>query len=417
MIRTIEQATNILQSYIPQPGMMHHNYKLERMRRLMELLGNPQNDYSIIHVAGTSGKTSTSYFIRELLQSAGKRTGLTVSPHIESITERIQVDGQPVSDEKFIHYLNQLLAIIENSDVEPTYFELLMALAYMVFREEGVEYAVIETGLGGLLDATNVVTREDKVCVITDIGLDHTDVLGHTVQEIALQKAGIIQPGNTLILQHQDDEIEQTILQEALKRGAVATHIVSAIINDTYELPQFQRRNWAVATAAYEYVARRDSLVSLENLDVRRAMEQQPPGRMEQFTVGDKTIILDGAHNPQKLHALVGSLQEKGLTSLSVIVSFVDSKRDLLRDSLEQLAPVTQQLIVTDFSILRDVGRTASPTEAIIATARQLDFPSVSRIDDPHKALRHLLEADNPVILVTGSLYLVAQLRPGDTNK
>lgn len=121
------------------------------MRQLMELLGNPQDSYAVIHVAGTSGKTSTAYFIRGLLQTAGKKTGLTVSPHIRSITERIQIDGRPISDELFVSYLNQLLEKVENSPLTPTYFELLVALAYLVFREEKVDYAVIETGLGGLL--------------------------------------------------------------------------------------------------------------------------------------------------------------------------------------------------------------------------------------------------------------------------
>lgn len=410
MITTIDQATELLKSYIPKPGLMHHNYKLERMQHLMDMLDNPQNSYPVIHIAGTSGKTSTSYFIRALLQAAGQKTGLTVSPHIQSITERIQIDGQPISDEKFVMYLNQLLAKLEDRDIEPTYFELLMALAYLVFREEGVNYAVIETGLGGLLDATNVVTRPDKVCVITDIGLDHTDVLGHTVQEIALQKAGIIQPGNVLILQHQDAEIEHIIEQEAQKRGAATIQIVPEA-GDTAQLPLFQRRNWAAAETAYTHVAVRDSLVPFNELATQDAMQQQPPGRMEQFMVQGKTIILDGAHNPQKLHALVASLQEKDRTSLGVLVSFVDSKKDLLSDSLHELLPVTNELVVTDFSVLRDVGKTASLTDTITATARELNFPAVVQINNPREALQYLLQSSNSTILVTGSLYLIAQLR------
>ena len=228
MIRTIGEALATLHTYIPAPGMMAKNYTLDRMQQLMALLGHPQDSYKSIHIAGTSGKTSTAYFVSGLLQTAGAKVGLTVSPHIQSITERIQINGEPIADDLFVHYLNMLLAKLEDSAITPTYFELLVALAFLVFREEDVDYAVIETGLGGLLDGTNVITRQDKVCVITDIGLDHTDVLGATVEEIALQKAGIVQPGTTLILQHQAETIEQTITDEAYRRGAEEVVIAPA---------------------------------------------------------------------------------------------------------------------------------------------------------------------------------------------
>lgn len=410
MITTLDEALEVLRSYIPKPGLMHHNYKLERMGQLMDLLDNPQNAYKVVHVAGTSGKTSTSYFIRGLLQTAGQKTGLTVSPHIQSITERIQINGDPISDEKFIAYLNQLLEKISHSDIHPTYFELLMALAYMVFRDEKVDYAVIETGLGGLLDATNVITRSDKLCVITDIGLDHTEVLGQTVQEIALQKSGIVQPGNTLVLQHQDALVEQVIINEAKVRGSGDVLLVPSVAHSDH-LPVFQRRNWAAAAAAYDVIAMRDGLPAMQQLDTHEAMLHQPPGRMELFQVHGKTVILDGAHNPQKLHALVESLQEKNYSSLSVLVSFVSSKHDLLDDSLRELRPIVDDIVVTDFTVMRDVGKSASLSGDIVAAAHRVGYSSVTEISDPRVALGHLLASSAPVVLVTGSLYLVAQIR------
>lgn len=410
MIQTISQAMEVLQSYIPAPGRMHRNYKLERMNKLMELLGNPQNDYKAVHIAGTSGKTSTAYFIQGLLQAAGQKTGLTVSPHIQSITERIQIDGEPIADDKFIGYLNEVLEKLKTSDLQPTYFELLMALAYMTFREENVDYAVIETGLGGLLDATNVVTRPDKLCVIADIGLDHTDVLGKTVREIALQKAGIVQPGNVLILQHQARDIEQIIAEHAVSRGAAGVKIAGDPEAGSLGLPLFQQRNWTLAAMAYNQLAERDRLPRSTELEGHELMAHQPPGRMEIIQTEGKTVILDGAHNPQKMQALVASLREKGYGQLSVLVSFVGDKKDILEATLQQLEPVLKTLTVTDFSVMRDMGRTASAAGEVVEAAEKLGYATV-RIDDPKVALRALLSSPGQVILVTGSLYLVAQLR------
>lgn len=410
MITTIDEALAVLKTYIPKPGQMHHNYQLERMRQLMDLLNNPQESYKVIHIAGTSGKTSTAYFVQGLLQAAGKRTGLTVSPHIQSITERVQINGAPISDDTFVLYLNELLGKVRRSGIQPTYFELLVALAYMAFRGEKIEYAIVETGLGGLLDGTNIVTRPDKVCVITDIGLDHTEVLGETMQEIALQKAGIVQAGNSLILQHQSPEIEKVISDEAFKRGAADVTIVSA--RDTlFELPTFQRRNWMAATATYDYVAKRDNLPVLSEMNTHEAMLHQPPGRMEIFRVGDKQVIMDGAHNQQKLHALIEALQEKKLTPLNVLVSFVSDKQYQLEECLRELKPITKELVITDFSVLRDVGRSASSAQSITAAAKEMQFQSVTELTHPKEALDRLLSLHGQTVLVTGSLYLVAQLR------
>lgn len=409
MIKTMDEAVAALMGYIPASGLMHHNYKLDRMRQLMELLDNPQDSFKSIHIAGTSGKTSTAYFIRGLLQTAGVKTGLTISPHITSITERVQVDGAAVGDEMFIRQLNELIDKVGTSTIQPTYFELLVALAYMIFREEKVDYAVIETGLGGLLDATNVITRQDKICVITDIGFDHMDVLGTTLREIAAQKAGIIQSGNLLVLQHQDTEIEKVISDYAATKN-VRDIILVEPGDALSDLPIFQQRNWSAAMAAYEVVAKREGLEVLSNADLRNIIWQQPPGRMEMVTVNDKTIIMDGAHNPQKLHALVNSIREKGFTSLDIIVSFVSDKHSQLEANLRELQPMTNQLVVTDFSVMRDVGKSASSSSDIAAAARQLGMSPVE-IHEPRQALERLLVQSESPILITGSLYLVAALR------
>src|SRR5574344_2950696 len=170
--------------------------QLDRMKLLMEYLGNPQDDLKVIHVAGTSGKTSTTYYIRALLQASSLKTGLTISPHIATIRERIQINGELVEEDSFVDYFNEFYDGVQGFDPKPTFFELVTAFAYWVFKKEKVDYAIIETGLGGRLDATNVVERTDKVSIITPIGFDHTDILGNTLKSIAGEKAEIIQPGS-----------------------------------------------------------------------------------------------------------------------------------------------------------------------------------------------------------------------------
>ena len=224
---SIDSAVRALYEYIPQTASMKQNYSLDRLRTFLSEIGNPQETRRVVHIAGTSGKTLTAYFIRALLQEAGQVTGLTVSPHVLSITERVQINGKPLPDDEFVGYLERFLEIVRASEVPLTYFEVLVAFAQWVFDERQVDYAVVETGLGGLLDGTNTVTRADKVCVITDMGLDHTEVLGDTIEAIARQKAGIIQPGNPVFLLEQDAAATAVVAEEARGRRA-SLRIVAA---------------------------------------------------------------------------------------------------------------------------------------------------------------------------------------------
>ena len=196
-IVNIDQAIAELQKYVPAVARYSgDDMTLDRMWPLLSAVGNPHKKLKTIHIAGTSGKTSTSYYIAALLKASGQRTGMTVSPHVDSITERLQIDGSPVSDDLFCSYLSEFLDLITDVDPQPSYFELMIAFVLWVFARENLDYVVLETGMGGLFDGTNVVTRSDKICVITDIGLDHTQILGNNVEQIAAQKAGIIHKGN-----------------------------------------------------------------------------------------------------------------------------------------------------------------------------------------------------------------------------
>ena len=190
-LRSFNDIDTVLKDFIPPMRSFRSVYTLDTMRALMLALGNPQNSYKTIHVAGTSGKTSTSYYIAALLGQTGKKIGLSVSPHVDNVNERVQIDLVPLDEHEYCQQFSTFLQIINKLRIKPTYFELLIAFAFWQFAQEKVDYAVIEVGLGGLLDGTNVIERSDKVCVIADIGLDHVAVLGNSLAGIAAQKAGI----------------------------------------------------------------------------------------------------------------------------------------------------------------------------------------------------------------------------------
>ncbi|HEX4662459.1 MAG TPA: Mur ligase family protein, partial [Candidatus Saccharimonadales bacterium] len=372
---TLQEATDTFLSY--SPVHMEREYKLERMRQLMAFLGNPQDRLRIIHIAGTSGKTSTAYFIRGLLEAAGTRTGLTVSPHIIGINERVQIGGIPLDEQQFLAYANQFFGLLAQSSLQPTYFELLVALAYWVFAAEKVDYAVVETGLGGLLDGTNVVSRPDKVCVITDIGLDHTEILGETLPEIAAQKAGIIQAHNHVLMTSQNSAVIDVIRQAADTQRATI-EVVTAQKGPT-NLPTFQQHNWTLATAVFEYVKTRDILPDLANSQLLDVQHQTPPGRYEQYQYNDKTIILDGAHNPQKLQALSDSLAAAGIHSAAIVANFASAPTAKITAALHVLQPLAHRLIVPEFKVRQDIkNRHSLASKQLAREAQAMGFRRVT---------------------------------------
>jgi len=404
-IESLQEAVDYL---LQHTSDLTRDYQLERMQTLLHFLGNPQNDYRSVHIAGTSGKTSTSYFISALLQAAGKKTGLTVSPHIVAVNERVQVGGVPLEEATFLEYFNEFLPLVEQSGETPTYFESLVAFAFWVFAKEKVDYAVIETGLGGLLDGTNTMARSDKVCVITNIGLDHTHILGDTIEKIAFQKAGIIQPGNYVLARSQQESIMRVLRSQVDKQGAVSQEVTDTAAPAF--LPEFQQQNWAMARAAYEYLRTRDSLPVLNDEQQEAAAHHTPPGRGEVYKIGNKTLILDGAHNPQKIQALLHSLQCDGYTSAAVLATIIEAPDSKLDQCIAALAPYASHWIVPEFSIGQDImNRHSFAADQVVA---HTTHHSVEKITDIHAALRALLARPEDTLLVTGSLYLVSLLRP-----
>jgi dihydrofolate synthase/folylpolyglutamate synthase len=399
--------------YIAYRKTGNGTYGLERMRRLMEYLGNPQDSFKTVHIAGTSGKTSTAYYIAGLLRAANIKVGLTVSPFVDEINERVQINLKPLSEKKFARYLTKFLKLVEASKLKPHYFEVLTAFAYWVFASEKVDYAVVEVGIGGLLDPTNVITRHDKVCVITDIGLDHTELLGKTIEEIAAQKAGIIGPYNTVFSYEQDEGIME-VLREVSEQQQGELHEVWELRPS--ELPRqlalFQRRNWYLALQTFTAIQERDSLAALTAEQLAKTTEIYIPARMEAVGYKDKTIIMDGAHNSQKLEALAASIKKAyPHQPVAVLAGFVHTKQARLRYSLAALLPVASYFIVTQFSI-EGVPKQAIDPLKIIDSLEALGFHDWQMAENPKKALRALLRRPEKVLVITGSFYLLNHIRP-----
>jgi len=389
-------------------------YDLKLIKALLAHVGNPQDSLRVVHIAGTSGKTSTAYFTASLLKTAGLKVGLTVSPHVDELNERVQIDLVPLPEPEFCEDLGAFLGLVGASGLAPTYFEVMVAFAYWEFARHKVDYAVVEVGLGGLLDGTNVVTRADKVCVITDIGLDHTEILGKTLGEIASQKAGIIQPGNEVFMFEQSDEVMRAVNVRLHETKGAELHIVAQLSPSRIEgLPLFQERNFCLAEAVTQYALRRDNRPLLNDEQLRQAAEVHIPARMERVRYGEKTIIIDGSHNAQKLRTLFDSVghQFPG-RARAALIGFVDGDRFRLQQSLDVLRGEVDYAVVTSFYSEKDYPKHSVPLEIIVEYAQTIGWDSLEKEAEPATALKKLLGRPEPLLIVTGSFYLLNHIRP-----
>lgn len=394
-IANFQQAEETLGKLVPVK--LERAYKLDRMKQLMHVIGDPQEKVRIVHVAGTAGKTSTSYYIAKMLQLSGHKVGLSVSPHLITVNERAQINGEPLPEATFCKLLEQFLGIKEVAALRPTYFETLVAFGYWIFAREQVDYAVIEVGLGGLLDGTNVVRRADKVCVITDIGFDHVHILGDTLEKIALQKAGIIQPGNVVFMLEQPDEVLGAVYQYADKQDATLfIHTQSFAV--PARLPLYQRRNWSLARDVYDYIAERDGLPDLAPVSIE---QWSVPGRME--LIGD--YILDGAHSPSKFEALAEALQDQYADRELTFIIGVKAKAKYIGECLDVFAPLAQRILLVPTAKLRTPESLDTALDAWKSNDANHTHPTIEVDPDIETAIQRTAEAD--LVVITGSLYLL----------
>lgn len=300
-------------------------YGIDRMRRFVERLDHPERKYPVIHVAGTNGKGSTCAMLESIFRTAGYKTGLFTSPHLIYQGERIQVNRRLLDRESIVRYCAKLRPVAEAMGAEeagyhPTFFEFMTGMAFLRFAEEQVDVAIIETGLGGRLDATNVV--EPDLSIITSISLDHTDILGDTLGKIAREKAGIIKPGKPVVMGFLPAEAEAVIAEVAAERGSPLVKVADAVAEDGGRLPQtslsgdYQRRNAAAALTAVRQLRHR---FALGDAAIRAGLERVSwAGRWESHDLADRHLILDATHNPEgigflrkNLHDLVQTLGHK----------------------------------------------------------------------------------------------------------
>ncbi len=412
IIHNFKQANKALSQFVSLDR--RKPYTLDRMERLMDLFDNPQNKLKIIHVAGTSGKSSTSYYMASLLKNAGNSVGLTVSPHINEINERVQINLLPLSENDYCVELSNFLDKVNNSGINPSYFEVLVAFAFWLFRKKNVDYAVVEVGLGGLLDGTNVIDRNDKVCVITDIGLDHVEILGRTVSKIAIQKAGIIQKGNEVFMHQQDQSIMDSIKKICLEKKANfhECHFLKKKVGFLTLLPLFQQRNFSLAMQAVDFVLNRDNKNGLKDKEIKNASKTIIPGRMEQIQYKGDKIILDGAHNEQKIYALVASIKQKFPNkTITVLISFGDNKRNSTLGGLRLLRQLGDKIIITSFSKGQDEIRMPIDVHILAAEAKKVGFKNIVVEANAKRALELLSVSKTTIKLVTGSFYLLSQIK------
>lgn len=414
--QSIQEVETELAKYVPiVKKITGKDITLQRVEPLMKRLGNPEKKLKIIHVAGTSGKTSTCYYLAAMLQGSVGKVGLTVSPHVDSLTERLQIDGQPVGGQEFCRAFSEFMELTVGVEPEPSYFELLIGLAYWYFDKAGVDYAVVETGFGGTHDATNIAQNPNKICVITDIGFDHMHILGHTLPEIASQKAGIIHAHNQVYMYEQTQEVMTVFRQRAELIGANLTTFQQDELEEKFskegleQLPLYQQRNWLLARGVYEAVSQSEAWDASNSL--ASSLSVQIPGRMESHEVDTKTVVMDGAHNEQKVEAFVESFKAKYPGQKADILLALKEGKEY-EAVLPLLVPLCAKLILTTFDVIQDLPAKSIDPELLMEAARQVGIEDIVVVKDPGQAFRTLLQEPGDLAIVTGSFYLLTAVRP-----
>ena len=381
-------------------------FGLDRMRRLMTALGSPQERFGSVHVVGTNGKSSTTRMIAAILRRHGVRTGAYLSPHLVSFTERIRVDDTDLSEERFAAAVARAQRAAEKVDRtleegdRVTQFEALTAAAYSELAEAGVDVVVVEAGLGGRWDATNVIPS--KVQVLTNVGLEHTRWLGPTIADIAAEKLDIVRPGGTLVVGADLHEDAMTLAEQVCaERGAT---LVVAPADSGLELlaqGEVQQRNFAVARAAAEaYHGPLDDAAVVE-----AAAGTLVPGRFQVVAEAPATVI-DGAHNAAGMASLAGSLRTFASgRPIVAVVSVLDDKD--AAGMLRELLPLCTEVVFTQSANPR-----ALPAGTLESLARQVGGPPARTVQEPLRALDAARAAAGPggVVVATGSIYLIADL-------
>jgi dihydrofolate synthase/folylpolyglutamate synthase len=444
MIKTYEQAIKYLDSFIPQKRLLHTGETgILRTKYLLRLLENPQEEINVIHVAGTSGKGSTAFLISKLLASHGFKVGFQVSPHLVDLRERFQINNQLIHKELLISRLNEIISAVEKVRETQwgklTFFEVCVSLAFYIFWKENVDYTIMETGLGGLYDGTNVVENPKKLAIITKIGFDHQNILGYTLSAIASQKAGIIKTGNTVISVQQKSSVMRVFYSQCktvkakcivvkkdknfwgvrvLKRGTRFNYRDEDFVLSNLKLGligEHQAENCSLALTALYHLAKRDHF-SVNETKIRSTLRSiRFGGRGEIRKTKYRDVIIDGAHNPQKMKAFITSLKTiYPNKQFDFLIAFSRGKDQLttLRGILHHIIPVANRIILTSFRLegQGDMLHSSIPYERIIPILKEFRFSNYSIKKTTKEALVQMIKDGRNPFVITGSLYLIGSI-------
>ncbi|MDQ1203723.1 folylpolyglutamate synthase/dihydrofolate synthase family protein [Microbacterium sp. SORGH_AS_0862] len=429
------RADAVYAALLERQGEQWVQPRIERTRRVLELLDDPQRTYRVVHVTGTNGKTSTSRLIESLLRTMGLRTGLFTSPHLERFTERIMVDGEPIADAAVVEAWEEILPFIELVDAELvaeggarlTFFEVLTVLAFVAFSDAPVDVAVIEVGMGGEWDSTN--TADGDVAVIAPVGMDHADRLGDTIEKIARVKAGIIKQDAAVVSAAQEPEVDRVLREAAAARGATIAVEGTDFALRSYRLAvggqlldvqglageyaelylplygEHQGRNAALAIAAVESLVGAGSQPLAPDVVTDGLGQATSPGRL-QLVGAHPTVVVDAAHNPHGATALVEALRGSfDFDEWGVVLGVLGDKD--AEGIVAALAPVAAHVFATapDSERANDAD-----TIADLVEAQGLRVTVHADLADAAEAAREWAAAsDRRAVVIAGSVVLAGE--------
>lgn len=424
--------------YIHKVGNFGSNYGLERTFRILEILGNPQKDLKLIHIAGTNGKGSTTSIIASLLMEKGFKVGMYTSPFLEEFEERIQINSNNIPKEKLGYLMDSLEEAVNQVIAEgyshPTEFEIITCLMLLYFKEENIDYGVIEVGLGGRLDSTNVITP--IISIITSISLDHTNILGDTLSEIAGEKAGIIKEGIPVIIYPQEEEAQKVIERVAKEKKS---HLQSVdkykgrfveVINEdrvyqrieikegneviTLDLPllgEHQITNLLVALEGFKEICKREDL-EFNFHEIKSAIKKVVwKGRLEVMRK-DPLLVIDGAHNIQGIRTLNKNVHKYfSYKNIYLLLGILADKQ--VEEMVREITPEAKKVYA-----LTPHSDRAELSEDLKRVIEEYN-PNCISLESYEEALNMALEeaGEEDLILVSGSLYMIGDMRRIIRNK
>ena len=436
-IRNYQAALNFLNSAInfekmTRVGYNSTNFSLGRMNRLLAALGNPQRQFRSVHVAGTKGKGSTATMLSCMLTSAGLRTGLYTSPHLIDVRERIQLNGEMIGEAQMTRYMNRVVSAVRKlSGAAPTYFEILTALAFLFFADSEVDVAVVEVGLGGRLDSTNVIKPE--LCAVTQVSYDHMAQLGDTLAKIAAEKAGIFKSGVPVISAPQHRDVRKVLVQmaesvkvplyfigkdiefsyrfESSRDAGPQTRVSLSYGNSRYEhlavpLPgDHQAVNCGIALGLLAFLNERGFEID-DQLAIQGLARTRLPGRME-IIQDNPRVMIDGAHNAASVEALMRAIGQHVSYDSMVVIFGCRSDKDI-RGMLTHIRLGADKVIFTETGSMRSADPAELAAEYVERTGKMAQV--AKNLEEALDIAEHAVTRED-LICVTGSFYLAGRAK------